>query len=176
MKTDGGGWTLVWSYKFTDYEPFNTGPNAVTPRANWSVNNDENVPVSTTPPMNETDYNAIDFQLWREFGKEILIKSNINNWLVCSPDTGSLVEWQDGNVICKIVKRVNNLCPDGPPPTDFKGAGHCGPRLKGGVGDKLYYYFDGCTGKHFPTHDPCGQNADNALKNVENPHGNIFVR
>ncbi|KAJ7376709.1 hypothetical protein OS493_033332 [Desmophyllum pertusum] len=114
MKTDGGGWTLVWSYKFTNYEPFWTSANAVTPRPSWSALNGVNVPVSTTPPMNETDYNAIDFQLWREFGKEILIKSNINNWLVCSPDTGSLVEWQDGNVICKIVKRVNEMCPDGP--------------------------------------------------------------
>ena len=108
-ETDGGGWTLVWSYKFTAYEHFWTTANAVTPRPRWSqVGPRVDVPVSTTIPLNEIDYNAMEFLLWTEFGNEILIKSNINNWLVCSPSTGRLVHWQDGEVICKIAKRVTD--------------------------------------------------------------------
>ena len=38
------------------------------------------------------------------------------------------------------------------------------------------YYYDGYTGTHWPTHDPCGENKGNQLKNVGNPHGNIFLR
>ncbi|KAL9960601.1 hypothetical protein ACROYT_G034082 [Oculina patagonica] len=175
MDTDGGGWTLVWSYTFTDYENFLADGNAVTPRPSWPAESAD-VPISTTPPAIETDYNAMEFPLWRQFGKEILIKSNINNWVVCSPDTGSLVEWQVGNVICKIVKRMTDTCSDGPL-ISYLITNDCGPNFKrrngGGAG---YYNFDACTGTRFPTHDPCGQNGDNSLKNVENPHGNIFVR
>ena len=32
QQTDGGGWTLVYSYTFTTYSSFWTGRNAVTPR------------------------------------------------------------------------------------------------------------------------------------------------
>ena len=35
MTTDGGGWTLVWGYGFTDYAGFATPANAVTPRPSW---------------------------------------------------------------------------------------------------------------------------------------------
>ena len=179
METDEGGWTLVWSYTFTDYDNFWTQPNAVTPRPKWPspfINVD--VPVSTTPPLNETDYNAMEFSLWRQFGRQILIKSTINHWIVCLHGTGSFVDWQDGSVACTITKRVNSMCSDGPPPSTFKAStvSWCGPLFKGGQGGGAYYYFDGCTGKHYPTHDPCGNNQDNGLKNVQNPYGNIFVR
>ncbi|XP_078381152.1 uncharacterized protein LOC144663932 [Oculina patagonica] len=179
METDGGGWTLVWSYSFTDYDYFDYWSNAVTPRPEWPGATDAVVPVSATTPLNETDYNAMEFSLWQQFGRQVLIKSNINNWIVCSPDTGSLVEWQNGSVVCDIVKRVSSTCPDGPAPSTFTTHSsflHCGPYFSGGQGGYLYYYFDGCTAKNYPTHDPCGNDADNGLKNVTNPHGNIFVR
>ncbi|XP_078343428.1 uncharacterized protein LOC144629109 [Oculina patagonica] len=176
METDGGGWTLVWSYTFTDYQNFWTGANAVTPRPDWQAESDVNVPVSTTPPLNEIDYNAMAFTLWRQFGKEILIKSNINNWLVCSPGTGSLVEWKNGKVLCKIFKRVSDTCLYRPPPSTFRGPGYCGPLFSEGPSSTHYFYFDGCKGIHLPTHDPGGLNGDNGLKNEKNSHGNIFVR
>ena len=166
----------MWSYTFTDYENFGADANAVTPRPNWPAGSDADVPISTTPPLNETDYNAMEFSLWRQFGKEILIKSNINNWLVCSPGTGSLVEWQDGNVICKIARRVTDTCSDRPPPWTFRGAGYCGPAFIGEVGGMQYYHFVACTGEKNPAHDPCGEGENNGLKNVKNPHGNIFIR
>ena len=31
MNTYGGGWTLVWSYSFTNYAHLNDGSNAITP-------------------------------------------------------------------------------------------------------------------------------------------------
>ena len=80
METDGGGWALVWSYTFTNYGNFGPPSNAVVPRPTWpAVGPHVNVLVSTTPPLNETDFNAMDFLLWKQFGNEILIKSNINN-------------------------------------------------------------------------------------------------
>ena len=85
METDGGGWTLVWSYTFTDYNRFKDKSNAITPRPNWPVKRELDVPISTTPPLNETDYNVIKFSLWKQLGKQVLIKSNINNWLKCDP-------------------------------------------------------------------------------------------
>ena len=45
-----------------------------------------------------------------------------------------------------------------------------------GYWNSTYYYFDGYTGNHWPTHDPCGKNLESNLKNVADPHGNIFVR
>ena len=165
----------MWSYTFSDYENFGARANAVTPRPNWPAKASVNVPVSTKSPANETDYNAMQFSLWKEFGKEFLVKSNINNWLICSPDTGSLVEWKTGNVTCKIAKHVADTCSDGLPPSYLRAAGYCGPALiREGRGQ--YYYFLGCIGRDKPAHDPCSTGEDNHLRNVENPHGNIFVR
>lgn len=167
----------MWSHTFTDYDSFQSKTNAVTPRPEWPASAEVDVPVSATPPLNETDYNAMEFSLWRQFGRSFLIKSNINNWNICSPEAGSLVEWRPGSVACSIAKRVNDiLCPDGPPPSTFLSGWKCGPPFKGGQGGNLYYYFDGCTATHWPTHDPCGDNQDNHVTNAENPHGNIFVR
>ena len=175
-ETDGGGWTLVWSYTFTDYDDFDASANAVTPRPDWPAGSDVSVRVSTTTPANETDYNAMEFSLWKEFGKEFLIKSNINNWLICSPDPGSLVTLKSGKVTCKIAKHVTDACSNGLPPSRFRGPFYCGPALLWESIGKQYYYFDGCKTKGIPAHNPCSDEEDNRLRNVENPHGNIFVR
>ena len=168
----------MWSYTFTDYEHFTAGTNAVSPRPNWHTENpDVDVVISTSPPLNEQDYNAFNFSLWKQFGTEILIKSNINNWLVCSPGDGSFVDQTSGSVSCKVVKRITGICPDRLPPTRFKrGYSTCGPMFDGGSPNTHSYYFDGCTGINFPTHDPCIQNQDNGLKDVKNPRGNVFIR
>ena len=89
METHGGGWTLVYSYTFIDYNNFNSWNNAVTPRPNWTVSS-ANVRISTTPPLNESSLGAVDWDLWKNIGKEFMIKSNINDWLVCQPNIGSI--------------------------------------------------------------------------------------
>lgn len=177
METDGGGWTLAWSYTFTSYKSFNDNSNAIKPRPNWPAKSEVNVPISTTPPLNEKDYNAMNFSLWKQIGSQFLIKSNINNWLVCNPGTGSLVDWQDGSVSCQIIKRVTATCNETLPPSEFARIKGFGPMLyTSGKQRNLYYYFDGYTGQNWPTHDPCGENKPNHLKNVTNPHGNIYIR
>ena len=177
METDGGGWTLVWSYTFTDYNKFIIPTNAITPRPNWFIRPLTNVPVSTTPPLNEKDFNALNFSLWKQIGQQILIKSNINNWLVCDPETGSFVEWQDGSVHCRIVKRMTDTCKGTQAPSKFSRSGGYGPLFYStGEFSSTYYYFDGSIGYHWPTHDPCGSNGPNHLCNVKDPHGNIYVR
>ena len=83
QQTEGGGWTLVWSYIFTAYSSFTSGANAVTPRPSWTASW-ANTRVSKTVPLSETHYEAMDFALWHTIGKEFLIKSNINNWMACT--------------------------------------------------------------------------------------------
>ena len=170
METVGGGWTLEWSYTFTNYIHFKDNSNAITPRPNWPVNSKVDVPISTTPPFNKTDYNAIKFSLWKQLGKQVLIKSNINNWLKCDPVNGSLVDWKSGTVNCQIIQQVTETCKYRPAPSRFAAAGGYGLRLE--TTGNMYYYFDG----YCPTHDPCGRNQVNHVKNVVNPHGNIFIR
>ena len=106
QNTDGGGWTLVWSYTFTAYSNFWTHRNAVTPRPTWTASG-ANTRVSTTVPLSETHYEAMNFSLWRTIGNETLIKSNINNWIVCKEGTGSIVMQKAGSISCKLVKQVS---------------------------------------------------------------------
>ena len=170
QQTDGGGWTLVWSYTFTAYSNFTSSSNAVTPRPSWYVVF-ANTRVSTTVPLSETHYETMNFSLWRTIGKEFLIKSNINNWIACKEGTGSLVQFKVGSVTCKLVKQVSQQCA-GVVPTLFT-LNSFGPHLSS---SSLYYYFDGNKNTNWPTHDPCGRNQPNQLKGVANPHGNISVR
>ena len=144
---------------------------AVMPCPSWTVRG-ANTLVSTTVPLNETDYEAANFSLWSTIGKEFLIKSNINNWIACKEGTGSLVQFKEGSVTCKLVKQVIQ-CADVVPQLFRPFAYYHGPYLSS---TDLYYYFDGSTDGSWPTHDPCGKGKDNQLKGVANPHGNIFVR
>ncbi|XP_022805105.1 uncharacterized protein LOC111342306 isoform X2 [Stylophora pistillata] len=172
QQTEGGGWTLVWSYTFTDYSNFNRQSNAVTPRPSWSARY-ANVRVSTTVPLSETHYEAMDFALWRSIGKEFLIKSNINNWIACKEGTGSMVQQKKGSITCKIVKQLSNVC-FGAVPNSVR------PFETGMVleDSEIYFFFDGSTNRspQWPIHDPCGRAKTNQLKKVPNPHGNVFVR
>lgn len=73
MDSAGGGWTLVYSYTFTKYSDFGAAGNAVTPRPTWPMFHSFGAsPASTTPPLSETNYNAMDFNLWKTIGNEVL--------------------------------------------------------------------------------------------------------
>ena len=170
QETDGGGWTLVWSYTFTDYSSFTSSKNAVTPRPTWTASN-ANTRVSTTVALSETHYEAMDFALWRTIGNQALIKSNINNWIACKEGSGSIVRQRGGSLSCKLVKQVSQQCA-GVVPTSL-GLDSYGPYLSS---TSLYYYFEGSTRSGTPRHDPCGKNQANQLTGVANPHSNVFVR
>ena len=169
-QTEGGGWTLVWSYTFTAYSSFMSNANAVTPRPTWTART-TNTRVSTTVPLSETHYEAVSFALWRTIGKEFLIKSNINNWIACKDGSGSLVMQKSGSLSCKLVKQVSKQCAGVVPKSITMH--HRGPYLSI---SGIYYHFDGSTRGSQPLHDPCGKGQANQVKGVVNPHGNIFVR
>ena len=161
----------MWSYHFTDYSNFKSRSNAITPRPNWQVEKETDVNISTTVPLSETQYDAMNFSLWKNIGSDVLIKSNINNWMTCKPGRGSLVEWVAGSMACHLVKAVNPKC-TGTVPDKLQMKSR-GPAL---FYSSMYYYFDGYKGSHWPAHDPCGKNTPNQLEGVENPHGNIYIR
>ena len=172
QKTDGGGWTLVWGYTFTDYSSFTSSKNAVTPRPTWTASNAD-TRVSTTVPLSETHYEAMDFALWRTIGNQVLIKSNINNWIACKEGSGSIVRQNGGSLSCKLVKQVSTKC-SGVLPKSLYANNNDGPYLQ--TSNLIYYFFDGSTTSNWPIHDPCGTNSANQLKDVASPHGNLFIR
>ncbi|CAB3999647.1 Hypothetical predicted protein [Paramuricea clavata] len=171
METHGGGWTFVYSYTFTNYNSFGSGSNAVTPRPNWPART-ANVPISTTPPLSESSLGAVDWNLWKNIGKEFMVKSNINHWIVCQPNGGSLVTKKNGLMRCQNIKNVATACSGVVPYRVFWH--NVGPTLHA---SSYYYYFNGFTRYHYPTHDPCGKNSGSNHKNgVSNPGGQIYLR
>ena len=173
MTTDSGGWTQVWSYTFTRYDQFKSGPNAVTPIPNWP-SSDTNVDRSVIPPSNEHSLGALEFDRWKLIGEEFLIKSSINHWISCKNGTGSFVKWISGSVQCKNVNNIAFTCLNTSPDQFSTSTAH-GPMLKIS-GKSMYYYFDGNTKDNWPTHDPCSENKGNQKKGVAWPGGNVFVR
>ena len=141
------------------------------PRPNWTASV-ANVPISTTPPLNESSLGAVDWDLWKNIGEEFMIKSNINDWLVCQPNNGSIVTPNRGSISCHNIKNVTTACRDVSP--DKINWAVAGPRLYFSAG---FYYFDGDKESNYPTHDPCGTgSSSNHKKGVYNPGGKIYLR
>ena len=170
MEIRGGGWTLVYSYTFTNYNSFASGSNAVTLRPNWPAHQ-ANVPISTTPPLSESSRGAVDWNLWKDIGKEFMVKSNINDWVVCQPNGGgSMVTKKQGSLSCRNIKNVATTCSVAPYKITWQ---PYGPIL---YVSSIYYYFDGNPRSNWPTHDPCGKSSQNHKKGVSNPGGQIYLR
>ncbi|CAB3991056.1 Hypothetical predicted protein [Paramuricea clavata] len=174
METHGGGWTLVYSYTFTNYDNFNSPSNAVTPRPTWPGDR-LNVPISTTPPLSESSLGALDWNLWKNIGNEFMVKSNINDWLVCQPDGGSMVTDTRGSITCQNIKNVATAC-SGAVPYLIQWS-RLGPILRA---SSTYYFFDGSTDGFTPINNPCGIVKDGTdshhKKGVSNPGGQIYIR
>ncbi|XP_015770630.1 PREDICTED: uncharacterized protein LOC107349049 [Acropora digitifera] len=87
---------------------------SLTPRPNWPVSDQyANIPISTEAPKSETDLNALDFKIWKKLGHELMVKSNINHHTACNihrEGTGSLVEFKQGSLNCRIIKNIANKC------------------------------------------------------------------
>ena len=170
METRGGGWTLVYSYTFTNYNSFSSGSNAATPRPTWPASS-ANVPISTTHPLSESSLGAVDWKVWKDIGKHFMVKSNINDWIVCQPSGGSIVTQKEGSISCQNIKNVATAC-SGVVPNKMKWVRR-GPSL---YASSHYYYFDGDTRANWPVHDPCGKNQLNHKKGVSNSSGQIYLR
>jgi hypothetical protein len=176
MTTAGGGWTLVWVYGFTDYASFGNGDNAVTPRPTWGVPAAGGTPTSTTVPTAPTTQGALDYASWSALGANFLVKSNINQWLQCAPGTGSLVTATPGSVTCSIVKVVANACNNVVPAYLTVDLVAFGLLVSGFDPFSTFYYWEGSTiTANWPTHDPCGNNAQNQVMNVAQPYGSVYL-
>ena len=174
MDTDGGGWTLVYAYNFTSWLGHMTIGMAVTPWPNgWFLGD---VSVSVIPPSNPTDFNAIDFILWRQIGQDFLLTSNINHWFSCKPvaNAGNLVMWSKGQINCQNVKNVGTKCPGEAPIIIEMFASAPIVQLKGSVG--TFTQLDASLSTHLPLHDPCGLSHPVVSIYPANPYGNVYIR
>ena len=171
MVTQGGGWTLVYKYTFTNYSNYSEETNAITPRPDWSASAAD-VPISTQPPSLD-NLGAISYQYWKDIGADFLITSSINDWIVCSPIDASIVYEHDGYIDCVNILSVAPDC-EGIAP-DYMDWGMCGPRLKS---ETSFYRFDGSISDCYPTHDPCndGSSTLHHKKGVADPGGAIYLR
>ena len=173
METYGGGWTLVYSYTFTNYENFYDTTNAVTPRPSWPALL-KSVPISKTAPLNETVLGAMDYKLWGHIGEEFMVKSNINHWIICQPRGGSFVAMQSGKITCRNIKNVVPAC-EGVAPSYIRWR-LCGPRII--INTSIpFFNFDVATNLCYPSHNPCDKlSSIDIIKNVPNPGGAVFLR
>ena len=100
-----------------------------------------------------------------------MVKSNINDWIVCQPRSGSIVKQKRGSLSCQNIKNVATACSGVVP---YRMDWHSrGPSLYASL---HYYYFDGGTRGNWPTHDPCGSKNENHKKGVSIPGGQIYLR
>ena len=132
---------------------------------------DANVPISTTPPLGESSLGAVDWNVWESIGQEFMIRSTINDWIVCQPNDGSIVAKRDGSISCDNIKNVATAC-SGVVPYQMAWRGR-GPALRA---QGSYYHFQGGTDGNWPGHDPCGRRELNHKKGVANPSGQIYLR
>ena len=182
MRTDGGGWTLVWAYTFTDFSNFASGSNAVSPWPTFPNKGFAEVPVSSTPPRGKVDFNALDFTLWRVIGEDFLVTSNINHWISCRPGSGSLVGWTDGSIDCRNIKNVSSKCLGNCPTKIRLLTGHAIFRLYDAsfpyVSSGNFFYFEGHTVNYWPPHDSCSGSSKKpgVLDPAGTPYGNLYIR
>ena len=75
---------------------------------------------------------------------------------------------------------IHNVAPDEIRMLTKESSSNYGPHLyysKSTTELKTYYYWESSTQTgNWPTHDPCGKNGLFHVRNVVNPHGNIFIR
>ena len=156
-----------------DYIDFAADSNYISPSPSWSYSSHATT-VSTTIPLSEDDTGALEFTKWAEFGEDFLVKSNINNWVSCSPNGGSLSKLEHGPVKCKIAKTmVPGVCEDVVPHILLLPSGWYGPTL---FARDHYYYFEVSSVTNWPVADPCGSRGTNHLLNIPNPSGWIYLR
>ena len=106
-----------------------------------------------------------------------MVKSTINDWLVCQPNGGSMVAKKEGSIICENVKNVSAAC-SGVVPHNVRWSSS-GPVLEMSHYEyDIYYRFDGDgESAGVPTHDPCGTSSKgNHKQGVANPGGQIYLR
>ena len=160
-------------FRWMNYNNFVDGSNCIAPSPSWSFST-KAASVSNTIPLSENQTGALDFPNWIEFGEDFLVKSNINNWVRCSPNGGSLAGYKHGSVKCEIVKvMVPGVCEDVVPHILLLPSAWYGPAL---FAKDFYYYFDVSSATNWPVADPCGSRGTNHLPNIPDPSGWLYLR
>ena len=146
---------VIYSDTITVFPNFNRNFASGTNAANGDI------PGSKISPLSETEPGAMDFKLWKLIGHQFMVNSNINHWIVCTEGEGSLVEYKKGSLNCRVVKIIaaacQNVAPDEIRLLTKEAAGNYGPHL-------------------WNTKSPTWLNGLSHVKNVQNPHGNIYIR
>ena len=164
---------FVCIFRWMDYNNFDAGSHYLAPSPSWPYSTIAQS-VSTKIPLSEDQTGALTFSIWSELGEDFLVKSNINNWIACSPNGGSIAEYKHGSVKCKLVKIVvPGICEDVVSHILRIGSGRKGPALGA---RHYYYYFELNSMIDWPVADPCGLSETNHLQNVPDPSGWIYLR
>ena len=146
----------------------------MTPSPNWSYEpSNQERPISTRSPSSESEKGSVDFGLWKELGSDILLKNNVNNWITCSENGGSLVDMRSGPISCNVTKVVvEGQCEGVVPFVVEKHGASVSLSAQGG----MYYNFYTGDSSSWPVSDPCGDGGQRQLTNVEEPGGWLYVR
>ncbi|XP_066930481.1 uncharacterized protein [Clytia hemisphaerica] len=86
MDDVGGGWTLVYSFKVLRHQNKSL---EMVPKPKWRKHEHKEEGASDTAPKYPKDHGAVDYNLWRYIGAEILIKSVRGDWLKCKSSEAS---------------------------------------------------------------------------------------
>ena len=106
-----------------------------------------------------------------------MVKSSINDWIVCQPIDGSIVTHthrfykKRGSINCQNIKNVATACSGVVPYRMYWYT--TGPFISASM---EFYEFNGEKGRYWPIHDPCGRGEPNHKKGVSNPGGQIYLR
>lgn len=139
-------------------------------------------PLSTTPPLDPSSTGAMNFNLWKAFGTEMLLMSDLINWYICKDGSGSILNWKAGSISCRVTKtlvaKCNNTAPD-----HFDADLDYGMRLFDGpknfFGNKVFYKVQVMGWRSYTTRevDACGsRDGQNVVKGLNDPRGAWFVR
>eukprot|EP00794_Sanderia_malayensis_P000254 gene254-874_t len=185
MKTDDGGWTLAYSYTFTHFDKFRGPDNTLTPVPSWSKKQGrKHMSISTTPPQDLRDFGAIDYSMWQYLGKEILIKSNINDWLICKAKPNATIfapvnvrnDYVYYPVTCRNIRDVTPKCEQTTPNTLVWTEYGMSLIVLERLFERGTFYSWDTERTGWPIHDPCATSRQKHNKSVVNPFGSIFIR
>jgi len=192
MATLDGGWTLVYRYSIQDLK---SGNSTIFPVPDWLKDDkDDNTKISKKAPQGPHENGAVDFKLWRLIGKEMLIKSNIKDWIYCRPDDETNEIFPEPHTYsgiitfkmkCQVVgDRSSKGCQKSGPDTLVWTV--AGPTLYSVFKEQktvifrrthpsIYHQW---TAKLLPQwlQEPCGSAKLKHLKHIKNPYGAIYLR
>ncbi len=117
---------------------------------------------------------CFDFSQWGKVGHEFLVKSNINDWITCYPEGGSILDLIQGPIVCN---RTKIVVPD--PlgctrvlPYQLRVFNNR-PAL---FATDFWFYFDTWSSCCWPCSDPCGLRQQNHVTSVAHPMGQLYLR